>query len=100
MKFLDRFFERSSRHVASTTSRRNFLSKLGSLMVVGTAMPVLLPIDRTAKALAAESPSAGDPGDPNSCDYWRYCSVDGFLCSCCGGSVTSCPPGTEVSQVT
>ncbi|WP_339782376.1 methylamine dehydrogenase light chain [Marinobacter sp.] len=100
MKFLDRFFERSSRHVANTTGRRQFIAKFGSFLAVGVAAPALLPIDRTGKALAAGAPSAGDPGDPTSCDYWRYCSVDGFLCSCCGGSATSCPPGTEASQVT
>ena len=51
MKLLDRLFERSTRHVADTTSRRNFLGRLGSLMVAGAALPVLLPIDRTSKAL-------------------------------------------------
>lgn len=100
MKLLDLLFERSTRRVADTTSRRKLLSRLGSLMVVGAALPLLLPIDRTSKALAAEAPKAGDPGDPTSCDYWRYCSIDGFLCSCCGGTVTACPPGAEVSQIT
>jgi methylamine dehydrogenase light chain len=37
--------------------------------------------------------------DDQQCDYWRYCAVDGFLCSCCGGTVNSCPPGTEPSKV-
>ena len=100
MSFLDKLFERSSRHVADTTSRRKVLARLGSLIVAGAALPVLLPIDRTAKALAAEQPKMGDPGDPTSCDYWRNCSIDGFLCSCCGGSITSCPPGTDASLVT
>jgi methylamine dehydrogenase light chain len=39
-------------------------------------------------------------GDPDSCDYWRYCSIDGFISSCCGGTHTSCPPGTAMSPVT
>jgi methylamine dehydrogenase light chain len=30
-----------------------------------------------------------DPGDQASCDYWRYCAIDGFLCSCCGGTVNT-----------
>ena len=41
-----------------------------------------------------------ETGDPESCDYWRYCAIDGFLCSCCGGSPNSCPPGTEMSPIT
>ena len=41
-----------------------------------------------------------ESGDPTSCDYWRYCAVDGFLCSCCGGTANSCPPGTEQSPIT
>ncbi|MBO6555806.1 MAG: hypothetical protein JJ934_04745 [Pseudomonadales bacterium] len=39
-------------------------------------------------------------GDPQSCDYWRYCAIDGFLCSCCGGTASTCPPGSEPSPVT
>ncbi|MEI8650133.1 methylamine dehydrogenase light chain [Paraglaciecola sp. Hal342] len=26
--------------------------------------------------------------------------MDGFLCSCCGGSQSACPPGTEMSPIT
>ncbi|TDB04675.1 methylamine dehydrogenase light chain [Halomonas marinisediminis] len=100
MSLLDRFFERTSRRVAHSTSRRNTLFKLGSWMVAGSALPLILPIDRSAgNAHAAEKGEPGDPGDPTSCDYWRYCSIDGYLCSCCGGSKTSCPPGTDISRV-
>ena len=60
----------------------------------------ILELEVEGGSAAAEAPKAGDPGDPNSCDYWRYCSIDGFLCSCCGGTTTSCPPGTDASQVT
>lgn len=46
-------------------------------------------------ALAA----ARDEGDA-TCEYWRYCALDGFLCTCCGGSLNACPPGAQVSKVT
>ena len=75
--------------------------RFGSWVVVGTALPLILPVDRSSgNAHAAEPGTPGDPGDPQSCDYWRYCSIDGFLCTCCGGTINACPPGTDVSEVT
>ena len=97
MKFLDRLMEQGSRDLAQRSSRRGLLKGLGGLLVGSASIP-LLPV---ARASAAES--AGQPqeeGDPSSCDYWRYCAIDGFLCSCCGGSANTCPPGTEMSPVT
>lgn len=100
MSLIDRLFERSSRRIAYSTSRRNTLFRLGSWIVAGVATPLILPIDRSGgNAHAAANGSPGDPGDPTTCDYWRYCSIDGFLCTCCGGTVTACPPGTELSEV-
>ena len=67
-------------------------------MLVGGASIPLLPVAR-----AAGNEGTGRPveeGDPSSCDYWRYCAIDGFLCDCCGGSANTCPPGTEMSPVT
>ena len=55
----------------------------------------LLPVAR-----AAAAPKAAGVNDPDSCEYWRYCAIDGYLCSCCGGTYHSCPPGTEPSAVT
>lgn len=103
LDLLDRVAERRVRALAQRTSRRSALVRVGRVLVAGAfALPVL-PFDRTQQAHAAGGAGAGggrkrQPGE-HDCDYWRYCSVDGFLCSCCGGSATSCPPGTEISKV-
>jgi methylamine dehydrogenase light chain len=96
---LDRWFEGSTRALAQRTSRRGFLGSLGRVLVGASLLP-LLPIDRSSRANAAEGPAKSHSDDPTSCDYWKYCSIDGFLCSCCGGSSSSCPPGTTPSPIT
>jgi hypothetical protein len=30
--------------------------------------------------------------EPMSGDYWKYCAIDGWLCRCCGGTSSICPP--------
>jgi methylamine dehydrogenase light chain len=110
MRSIDHLFENSSRSLARHTSRRSLLASLGKLLT-GAALIPLLPVDRSARAAAAEpnthpakSPASsaahGAADDPLSCEYWKYCAVDGFLCSCCGGSSNSCPPGTAPSPIT
>jgi methylamine dehydrogenase light chain len=128
MRSLDRLFEHSSRSLARHTSRRSLLATLGKLLT-GAALVPLLPVDRSSRAAAAEAPATAnspasantrapanvsharaqaDAGasknahtdDPMSCEYWKYCAIDGFLCSCCGGSANSCPPGTAPSPIT
>jgi methylamine dehydrogenase light chain len=98
MKSLDRLFERSARGLAKRTSRRSFLACVGRLLGASATLP-LLPLDRSSRARAAE-PAGKPTDDPTSCDYWKYCAIDGFLCSCCGGSSHSCPPGTTPSPIT
>jgi len=111
MKKIDTTIEHLSRKLASKSSRRGFLSVFGTMLVGGASIP-LLPVARAAQS-GAETATNGypgvapqktgnqqDPGDPTSCDYWRYCAIDGFLCSCCGGTQNSCPPGTEMSPIT
>ena len=98
---LDALTERRARALASRTSRRSALARVGKLVVASAfALPVL-PFDRSSQARAAGHGGAGGKKQPTEadCDYWRYCSVDGFLCSCCGGSATACPPGSTASKV-
>ncbi|MEI6458223.1 MAG: methylamine dehydrogenase light chain [Pseudomonadota bacterium] len=100
MHWFDRLIEGSTRSVARRSARRGFLGSLGTLLVGAAALP-LLPVARGGERSAAKpSVAASDPGDPASCAYWRHCAIDGFLCSCCGGTQASCPPGTEMSAVT
>ena len=96
MKLIDTIAEASTRALARRLSRRGVIGGLGSLLVGVAALP-LLPVARGAEAKSA---AGADPGDPASCDYWRNCAIDGFLCGCCGGSQSTCPPGTDMSAVT
>ena len=80
---------------ARQLSRRHFLSRFGKLMDGISLVPVL-PVARAAET-RLQLPEIGDPQD---CDYWRYCAMVGFLCDCCGGSANTCPPGTEMSPIT
>lgn len=99
MIFLDQVIEKASRGLAQRTSRRSMLTKLGMAFVGASTLP-LLPVARASEVAPQSTGNPQDPGDPTQCDYWRYCAIDGFLCSCCGGTQNSCPPGTEMSPVT
>ncbi|GHA88125.1 methylamine dehydrogenase (amicyanin) small subunit [Modicisalibacter luteus] len=92
----DTLVERASRFLANGLSRRHFLSWTGTI-VMGSAVLPLLPIDRSGgKARAAESGAQDTQDDDDTqCNYWRYCAIDGYVCSCCGGTPSSCPPGTS-----
>ncbi len=101
---LDGWVERSARLAARASSRRGFLAAVGAALF-GSATSPLLPVARAAgsggpRAAAPPDDPSGHEGDPNRCEYWRHCAIDGFLCGCCGGSATQCPPGTEMSPVT
>jgi methylamine dehydrogenase light chain len=102
--FMDGFTERRARKVAQSVSRRSMLVGVSrTLVATAFALPVL-PFDRSAQAIAAEADKrelgkAKHQPTETDCDYWRYCAVDGFLCSCCGGGQTSCPPGSTPSAV-
>ena len=103
MSRLDTWFELLTRNAARRISRRSLFSRIGMTLVGASTLP-LLPVARAAaNSSRAEAPQEnieGPIGDPTSCEYWRHCAIDGFLCSCCGGSQTACPPGTQMSPVT
>lgn len=104
----DKLTENFSRSLASTSSRRGFFSKVAGFALGGAVLPTL-PIARAQAQEESKDDDRGvgeirsalenDPGDTTSCDYWRYCGIDGMLCSCCGGTHTTCPPGSEMSQI-
>ena len=103
MNAIDRWVTRLACGVARRSSRRSFLAQIAALLVGGATIP-LLPVARVRAQSRAPAPGEPDPstpaGDPGNCDYWRHCAIDGFLCSCCGGSARACPPGTQMSPVT
>ena len=97
LALLDDAASQSSRTIARHSSRRHFLGRLGALLVGASALP-LLPVARASVPdQGLQSPA--ELGDDQSCDYWRYCALGGTLCTCCGGSVTTCPPGAEPSPI-
>ncbi len=97
----DSFGETAVRRQAVSKGRRSFVARMGQAMVGAAVLP-MLPYDRFGEAQAAEKAPKGDSAfdQPNQqCDYWRYCALSGTLCTCCGGTPTQCPPGSEISKV-
>ncbi|MGI9327841.1 MAG: methylamine dehydrogenase light chain [Pseudomonadales bacterium] len=105
MQWLDQLTQNSARRIAQRSSRRGFFGRLGGAMLGIASLP-LLPVARASSGAEPsrvppqDTGNAQDPGDPTQCDYWRYCAIDGYLCSCCGGTHNTCPPGTEMSPLT
>lgn len=95
--WMDTAAENRTRNIAHRAGRRSFLQKAGWALVGGTLLP-MLPYDNSNGVAYARG--LGEPDElPEDCEYWRYCSLHGSLCSQCGGSVTQCPPGTQPSKV-
>ena len=94
------------RFFAGRTSRRSFIGRAGAVLTGIAAFP-LLPMAREGApagddGMATDAMADGpirEMGDNQSCDYWRYCAFSGQICSCCGGSMTQCPPGSETASV-
>ncbi len=85
-----------ARASARRHGRRSVLSRMGGFLV-GGALTMALPFDR---AHGAEPPKKDAVNDDTSCGYWRYCALDGRLCTTMGGTKSSCPVGAEASLVT
>ena len=79
---LDSYTESGARVMAQRTGRRSVLSFIGKV-AIGSALLPILPFDRAGGGSARAQAEKTD----TECEYWRYCALDGFLCSCCGGSV-------------
>ena len=92
--WIDQTVKEQTLKLARSISRRSFLSRLGAMLAGAATLP-LLPV---ARSFAQDS--IEEIGDDQSCEYWRYCALGGALCTCCGGTTTSCPPGAETSPIT
>ncbi len=93
---LDKSVESSARSSARKFGRRSALARIGGIVAGGFAVSAL-PFDKAWGATPA--PSDGPTDQDKDCDYWRYCALDGYLCTTAGGSVSSCPVGSEASEV-
>lgn len=94
---VDKLGERLTRHLAARVSRRSALARLGALLAAAPVFP-LLPVQRARAAdKGTDFSRAAQSHDETACNYWRYCGMDGNLCSCCGGGPHSCPPGSQPS---
>ena len=104
MSFFDEWIESRARGAAHRASRRGFLTGLGKALFGSAVALPLLPVARGAEPARQPAPDesriTGAAADPTSCEYWRYCGIDGFLSTCCGGTATMCPPGAELSHIT
>jgi methylamine dehydrogenase light chain len=95
--------EKLLRRFAGGTSRRGMLAWLGTALVAAPAFrscPSAAPVPPSPIAARGQDHFArkAQTVDDTKCDYWRYCAIDGALCSCCGGGIHT-PPGAESSPV-
>jgi len=92
---LSNTIEVGARRSARRFGRRSVLAKMGNVLMGGITAAVL-PFDR---GWGATPPTGDSVNDDKSCDYWRYCALDGLLCTTAGGTRSSCPVGAEASLV-
>ncbi len=104
----DQLIEKVTRLLARRLSRRSALARLSTALVAAPLFP-LLPVARgsepkkdaakkdAAKKTLTDFERNAQTKDPQKCDYWRHCAIDGVICGCCGGGIHTCPPGSEPS---
>ena len=92
MSVTERWMEGISWRLARQGSRHSFLAGI-DLILIGVGIAPLSPVSRFMAAHEEE-------GDLTRCDYWCYCVIDGFLCTCCSSTTNSCRPGTVTSLIT
>ena len=91
--WFDRFFERGLRGVAH---RHGAAAWWPTWRGPGGRRGAADAAVRPQRHLPPKTAAAGGegasptPNDPAKCEYWRYCAIDGYLCTCCGGSTTQC----------
>lgn len=98
--WIDEGVEEVVRELARRVSRRSLLTGIGRALIGGAVIP-LLPVARGLGHASVGDTSAfaakAQVKDDTKCDYWRYCAIDGALCTCCGGTTSKCPPGSLAS---
>src|SRR5205814_6343220 len=67
---IDARVERLARDMAQRVSRRSFIGSVGALMFGAASVP-LLPVARGESPARASPGTGADPGDPQTCEYWR-----------------------------
>ena len=50
---------------------------------------IRVPLPDMSRERRQEFVKTAQTTDPTACNYWRYCSSDGYLCQCCGGTCQS-----------
>jgi methylamine dehydrogenase light chain len=95
---------RLGRHMSETVSRRSMLGRLGRWGIGAAGVAIIGSLPVTRQAIAAEAtantdelfPAFDETGDSSTCEYWRWCNMDGTPCtSCAGGGMTTCSPGSK-----
>ena len=77
--------EALARRLARGSSRRGLLHRIGAVLIAAPVFP-LLPVSRasaqTGGGALTDFERNAQTTDPDACDYWRHCAIDGIICGC------------------